>query len=394
MKNYNLMMILVLIIFSSIIFLTPSIQAKNKGSTYVELENLPQPRFDHVAFLYNDYIYVFLGFHEYQDPPIPDNYLAKSIIRYNITNNLWETTDTLPIIGWGNYSCIMGDNVFIAGGGMQEGWIRDSVFRYNILTEQIDTMACLPTELINGRGFNDNGSFHILGGHNGYGPVDVNYVYDTTADSWSAMTELPGGLHRNALVKFDSLVYLLGGRGLGGYPTSDINLIYNTNTDSYSYGSDLLVSVQDAGYAILNGEVYIFGGRRSDPPVNDVTGIVQIYNPVTDTWRFGPNLPFPNCDMTAITYDGAIYLIGGWNFDSVYDCAYKYISEYKCGDPNGDDDVNIFDISFLIEYLYLEGPSPIPIESGDVNNDAIANIFDITYLITYLYLDGPEPDCP
>lgn len=30
---------------------------------------------------------------------------------------------------------------------------------------------------------------------------------------------------------------------------------------------------------------------------------------------------------------------------------------------------------------------------GDVNNDGAVNIFDITYLITYLYLDGPEPDC-
>ena len=32
-------------------------------------------------------------------------------------------------------------------------------------------------------------------------------------------------------------------------------------------------------------------------------------------------------------------------------------------------------------------------ESADVNNDGFVNIFDITYLITYLYLEGPGPDC-
>jgi len=65
-----------------------------------------------------------------------------------------------------------------------------------------------------------------------------------------------------------------------------------------------------------------------------------------------------------------------------------------CGDASGDDIVNIFDITYLISYLYLEGPAPDPMELADVNNDGAINIFDITYLISYLYLDGPEPDCP
>jgi uncharacterized Ntn-hydrolase superfamily protein len=71
----------------------------------------------------------------------------------------------------------------------------------------------------------------------------------------------------------------------------------------------------------------------------------------------------------------------------------QFLYYFACGDMNGDEVVNIFDITGLIGYLYLEGAAPDPIESGDANGDGLINIFDITYIISYLYLSGPEPDC-
>jgi len=70
------------------------------------------------------------------------------------------------------------------------------------------------------------------------------------------------------------------------------------------------------------------------------------------------------------------------------------VCEYTCADVNDDGAINIFDITYIISYLYLEGPPPDPMEAADVNNDTDVNIFDITYIISYLYLGGPEPNCP
>jgi len=67
---------------------------------------------------------------------------------------------------------------------------------------------------------------------------------------------------------------------------------------------------------------------------------------------------------------------------------------HRSGDTNGDGMVNIFDITYLIAYLYLNGPRPLILESVDVNGDGEKDIFDVTYLVSYLYLDGPEPACP
>jgi hypothetical protein len=44
--------------------------------------------------------------------------------------------------------------------------------------------------------------------------------------------------------------------------------------------------------------------------------------------------------------------------------------------------------------LYLGGPPPVEMQAGDVTYDCAVNIFDITYLIAYLYLGGAPPNCP
>ncbi len=67
--------------------------------------------------------------------------------------------------------------------------------------------------------------------------------------------------------------------------------------------------------------------------------------------------------------------------------------EYICGDANGDLGVNLLDITYIIGYLYSEGPAPEPLEAADANGDSVINLLDLTYLINYLYREGPDPVC-
>jgi hypothetical protein len=61
------------------------------------------------------------------------------------------------------------------------------------------------------------------------------------------------------------------------------------------------------------------------------------------------------------------------------------------GDVNRDGATNSADITYLINYLFAGGPTPIPLESGDVNCDGFVNIADVVYLINYLFASGPPP---
>ncbi len=63
------------------------------------------------------------------------------------------------------------------------------------------------------------------------------------------------------------------------------------------------------------------------------------------------------------------------------------------GDCNGDKLINVTDVVFLINHLFINGPAPAPLPVGDVNCDGVINIVDVVYLINYLFIDGPSPCC-
>jgi hypothetical protein len=99
-------------------------------------------------------------------------------------------------------------------------------------------------------------------------------------------------------------------------------------------------------------------------------------------------------DTTQYSPDGIIVFTSGAN--SPFIPTIEIIPEmpYICGDVTDDDEVNILDIVFLINYKYKSGPAPEPLTCGDVNSDESVDILDIVYLINYRYKAGPEPNCP
>jgi hypothetical protein len=63
------------------------------------------------------------------------------------------------------------------------------------------------------------------------------------------------------------------------------------------------------------------------------------------------------------------------------------------GDVNRDGVISMADIVYLINYLFIGGPAPDPLELGDVNCDGVVNGADVVYLINYLFIGGPPPSC-
>ena len=91
------------------------------------------------------------------------------------------------------------------------------------------------------------------------------------------------------------------------------------------------------------------------------------------------------------------------NLESVVEAGIDdfYVWVYKCdvicGDADGDGEIDIGDVVYLINYLYRSGPPPQCQPStacGDVNVDDVVDLGDVVYLINYLYKDGPPPGNP
>lgn len=56
------------------------------------------------------------------------------------------------------------------------------------------------------------------------------------------------------------------------------------------------------------------------------------------------------------------------------------------GDVNGDEVVNVLDITYMISFIYDDGPAPIKgVEFGDINQDSHINLLDVLKLIDKIY---------
>jgi hypothetical protein len=90
----------------------------------------------------------------------------------------------------------------------------------------------------------------------------------------------------------------------------------------------------------------------------------------------------------AYTQDGVNFIqpttVSGWISVS---------SEVLRGDVNRDGVVDGSDVVYLINYLFIGGPAPDPLELGDANCDGVVNSGDVVYLVNYLFIAGPPPQC-
>jgi hypothetical protein len=70
---------------------------------------------------------------------------------------------------------------------------------------------------------------------------------------------------------------------------------------------------------------------------------------------------------------------------------YVHASFVMRGDASADGVVSSADVVYLINYLFISGPKPCPLEAGDATCDGIINSADIVFLINYLFVGGPPP---
>jgi len=61
------------------------------------------------------------------------------------------------------------------------------------------------------------------------------------------------------------------------------------------------------------------------------------------------------------------------------------------GDANGDGGVNVSDAVWIVNYVFVGGDPPQPLESADSNCDSMVNVSDAVFLINYVFVGGEAP---
>jgi hypothetical protein len=158
-------------------------------------------------------------------------------------------------------------------------------------------------------------------------------------------------------------------------------------------------NMDDIAFSIAtdrSANVYITGCSYSNVPNLDYATI-KYDSAGNELWVRKYNGPGNGIDEAhALVVDdfNNIY-VTGWSYGSGTDMDYatlKY-SEAMRGDTDRDGVIDLDDVVYLINYLYMNGYAPEPMEAGNTNCDGVVDVEDIVYLINYVLKGGPEPSC-
>ncbi|WP_429002175.1 Kelch repeat-containing protein [Xanthomonas campestris] len=117
----------------------------------------------------------------------------------------------------------------------------------------------------------------------------------------------PHARHENSLVAIGDRLYLIGGR-------NDRPLdIFDTRTRRWSKGSTPPLAVSHAQAVVASGKLYVVGGLTGDYPEEAALTHLLIYDPATDRWQVGAEIPENRRRGAtgAVEHDGVLYLVGG-----------------------------------------------------------------------------------
>ncbi len=162
-----------------------------------------------------------------------------------------------------------------------------------------------------------NGYLYAMGGGypGGGSPYAQNTVsrYNPANDTWYLESSMPTLRHSLSSAVIDGWIYAVGGHVANSRSE-------NERYNGTSWESRASVYARSSpGVAAYDGELYVFGGNR----FATILSRVDIYDPDTDTWRSGCEMPAATQPGRAVTLGDIIYVNNGddpnelWAYDPV-----------------------------------------------------------------------------
>ena len=132
----------------------------------------------------------------------------------------------------------------------------------------------------------------------------------------------------------------------------------------------------------------------SIPQTSAPSGFKQGYQMVTDVLDgFGGESESDNYRIKVNSggQPSAIGVSEGGSY--VVEAGYVHASFVMRGDATGDGTIDVGDVLYLVNYLFLGTSEPCPMEAGDATCDGIVDVADALVIINYLFLGTSPPGC-
>ena len=249
---------------------------------------------------------------------------------YDIATDRWTSSlATRPFVGDHHAAEVVDGKLYLIGGiGPAAGKLQV----YDPATDAWSVRASLPFDGGSSATALIDGKIYVAGGvvgtsssdYAGTGSTGETAVYDPVTDTWNNLPSMPRSLNHAASATDGQFLYVFGGRG-GNNNTSNgfdsvqiFDPLTNTWRTSDTAGSGIAPLPQARGgmgkAVFANGEFYVMGGEtKNGPGANEhhTYNRVDIYNPTTNTWRRGPDMITARHGIFPLLDGDRIYVAAG-----------------------------------------------------------------------------------
>lgn len=283
----------------------------------------------------------------------------------------WAAEPALPTGRNNAMGVAINDKLYVLGGYNSNFSVAADLYRLDTSNPASgwQSMTPMPLRVIGAQAVSLGGKIYVTGGYSGTNPVASVQVYEPGANTWSSAAPLPVALGGMAATAYNGKIYIFGGAGADDQPTNAVyeydpatgistpknpmpapvynaaaavlnNRIYVVGGSSYSYANFVYNPATDqwlgiapsprtttdkTGLLSLGGELWALGGSYSGQEAPGVT--VQIYSPLSNTWRYGPAFLSQRTWTSAATVIGnTAYVAGGFAQDRTASAAVEAIS--------------------------------------------------------------------
>ena len=228
--------------------------------------------------------------------------------RFHFSQNTWTALAPVPDLNNGEASGVYAPNVnklFVFGGEeVTFATVVNTTRIYDIATDTWSTGTPMPdVRAFMASGY-FNGKIYLVGGYN-TGNVDPSFgqvwEYDPVTDTFdTSRTSMPATLGGPGFGVINGHLYVAGGRDIN---ITNLNTLYDYDiaADTWTQRANLPSGINVPGSAVIGGKLWVFGGGdpfggsaampgKKHAQIPDTTNILQIYDPLTDSWTTGPSL--------------------------------------------------------------------------------------------------------
>lgn len=248
------------------------------------------------------------------------SFTSDQFLRYNPVTNSWTSLPNLPVVSLDGKAFYLDGKIYYIG-GYDLSVAKKSVYIYTFATGAWTSGADMPGERYQMGGGIYNHKIYVAGGYLNSQVTSAQnqlWEYDPALNTWSVKTNMPFSLAGPASGVFGYHLYILGGRKSDG---SSLNTVYDYDflSDTWSTGANMPVAVNYPASVVYNSHIWLMGGGNpfmtGDTGVaNDpqALGITQIYDPIRNTWVYGPGQVLAKSFHSGAVIGRSIYTVGGY----------------------------------------------------------------------------------